>query len=81
MYCGQQSKRQLNLNREGRSHPANMNIRALGDISPGRPLKRVNCTVSELEVMLISIYIVNYIMPALDLSFFPILEPHSTRPR
>jgi hypothetical protein len=37
------------LNLEGRSHPANNNIRALGDNSPGRPLNRVNSGVFSLH--------------------------------
>jgi len=37
------------LNREGSSQPANIYIRALGDISPGRPLNFARDRSSSLE--------------------------------
>jgi hypothetical protein len=38
VYC------KTNLNREGRSQPANSQNRAFGDISPGRPWNLASCT-------------------------------------
>lgn len=42
------------LNREGSSHPANIQKRAFGDISPGRPLNLARCGSSSPGLAVVS---------------------------